>query len=52
MRQVHVIPVPGGMEADEAWAEIETFGHLVEYRWWKPRFRWPWRRWAVVEVDE
>jgi hypothetical protein len=28
-----------------------TFGELVEYRWWRLRFRWPWRRWAVVEVD-
>lgn len=52
MKHVHVIPVPGGMTADEAWAEIATLGRLVEYRWWKPRFRWPWRKWAVVEVDE
>jgi hypothetical protein len=51
VRQVHVIPVPRGMTPEEAFAEIETFGELVEYRWWRLRFRWPWRRWAVVEVD-
>lgn len=49
---VHVIPVPAGMEPEDAWDEIEAFGELVEYRWWRPRFRWPFRKWAVVVVDE
>ena len=51
MSAVHVIPVPFGMTADEAWAEIEAMGGLVEYRWWNWRY-WPgFRRWAVVEVQ-
>ncbi len=40
------------MSDDEAWAEIEVFGYLPEYRWWRLRFRWPFVRWAVREVEE
>lgn len=49
MKTVHVIPVPDGYTPEQAWAEIEVFGHL-------------WGRavsedgdggcWAVIEVDE
>lgn len=49
---LHVIPVPGGMTPEDAHEEIMTMGRLVEYRWWRPRFRWPFRRWAVMEVDD
>lgn len=51
-RTVYVFPVPGGMEPDDAFEEIETFGQLVGFRWWKPRFRWPFRKWAVVSVED
>lgn len=47
-----MIPVPRGMTPEDAFAEIVTLGELVEYRWWRPRFRWPLLRWAVIEVDE
>lgn len=30
MKHLHVIPVPDGMNALEAWAEIVTMGKLVE----------------------
>lgn len=46
---LHVIPVPKGMTAEEAWAEIVTMGRLVECRWWH---RFTRRSWAVIEVDE
>lgn len=49
---VHVFPVPGGMTPEQAFDEIETLGELIEYRWWKPRFHWPFRCWAVMEVEE
>lgn len=49
---VHTFPVPAGMTPEEAFAEIEHMGRLVEYRWWKPRFHWPFVKWAVIEVDE
>lgn len=52
MKSVHVTPVPHGMTADEAFAEIDTMGRLVEYRWWRLRFRWPFVKWAVIEVDD
>jgi len=42
------------MTPDEAWAEIDLMGELVDYRWWRLRFRWPFVRWAwrhVVEED-
>lgn len=53
MTIVHVIPVRAGMSTDDAFEEIQTFGRLVEYRWWRLRFRWPRRKWAVVvEEDE
>lgn len=48
--ELHVIPVPHGMTPEEAFAEIETMGQLVEHRWWNWRYRWPFRRWAVVET--
>jgi hypothetical protein len=47
---VHVFPVPRGMDAEDAWAELETFGRFPEYRWWKLRYAFP--RWAVIEVDD
>lgn len=47
-----VFPVPRGMTAEEAFAEMETMGRLVEYRWWRPRFHWPFVRWASVETQE
>ena len=50
MAEVHVIPVPHGYTPEDAWAEISVMGHLVGYRWWKPRF---WRmRWATIVVDD
>lgn len=52
MKAVHVIPVPGGMTPEDAFAEIDTYGQLLEYRWWKPRFHWPLRKWAVVTVED
>jgi hypothetical protein len=48
---VHVVPVPRGYTADQAYDEIEAMGCLVEYRWWRLRFRWPFVRWAVVEIE-
>lgn len=49
---VHVIPVPHGYTPEDAFDEIETFGQLAEYRWWRWRF-WPgFRSWAVIEVDD
>ena len=51
MKEIHVYPVPGGMTAEDAFDELEIYGEFVEYRWWRPRFRWPWRRWAVMEVE-
>lgn len=50
-RAVHVFPVPRGMEPEDAWAEISTLGQLIEYRWWRLRFRWPFRKWAVVVIE-
>ena len=48
---VHVIPVPRDMSAEDAWAEIKVMGHLVGYRKWKPRF-W-FMKWAVItEVEQ
>jgi hypothetical protein len=49
---VHVFPIPRGMTADEAWAEIAVFGYFPEYRWWRLRFHWPFVRWATRRVDE
>ena len=46
---VHVIPVPRGMSPDDAWAEIQVFGRIVEHRWWHRFTRRC--RWAVVEVS-
>lgn len=48
---VTVFPVPRGYTLQQAWDEIETFGEFIEYRWWKPRYRWPLLRWGVC-VDE
>ena len=52
---VHVIPVPGCMTLDEAFAEISVLGHLVEQRhWWTRawcRLRHGRRCWAVMEDD-
>lgn len=45
---IHTIPVPRGYTPEEAWVEISTMGRLVEYRWWKFWFRWPFVRWAIV----
>lgn len=52
MKVFHVFPVPKGMDVEEAFAEIEVFGELVEYRWWRLRFHWPFVRWAYREVEE
>jgi hypothetical protein len=52
MTTLHVIPVPRGMTPEEAHAEIRAFGELVEYRWWRLRFRWPLVKWAVVEEED
>jgi hypothetical protein len=49
MCEVHVYPVPRGYTPEQAWEEINVFGQLVDYRWWKPRFWCP--RWAVMEVE-
>jgi hypothetical protein len=49
---VHVFPIPRGMTADEAFAEIDVMGGLVEYRWWRLRFRWPFVRWGRRQVEE
>lgn len=49
MLVVHVIPVPHGYTPEESWDEISTFGELVDYRWWRWRFRWPFVKWAVFE---
>jgi len=51
MVRVTVFPVPRGMAVDEAWAEQEVMGKLVEYRWWKPRYRWPFVRWHVMKEE-
>lgn len=40
------------MNPEEAWAEISTLGRLVEYRWWRPRFHWPFVKWATIEIDD
>jgi len=48
---IHVFPVPWGMTAEEAWAELLVMGRFLEYRWWRLRFRWPFVRWAVIEED-
>lgn len=50
--QIHVIPVPYGYTPDQAYDEIRVFGRLLDYRWWRWRFQWPFRQWAVVEVVE
>ncbi len=52
MLVLHVYPVPRGMTADQAWDEIELLGELVEYRWWRLRFRWPFVRWAWRQTEE
>ena len=44
-----VYPVPRGMTDEEAFAEIDLMGELVEYRWWRPRFHWPFVQWCVME---
>ena len=52
MPEIHVFPVPRGMTADEAFAEMDLMGELVEYRWWRPRFHWPLVKWAYQVVDD
>lgn len=52
MSTLHVIPVPRGMSVEESYEEIATMGRFVEYRWWKLRYRWPFVRWAVIDVIE
>lgn len=56
MKQIHVIPAPGCMTAEEAFAEIELLDELLEHRWpWQRAWcrlrhgRW---RWAIFEVDD
>lgn len=47
--EVHVIPVWPGMTPEQSFDEIETFGRIVEYRWW-----WRFTRrvqWATIHVD-
>lgn len=51
MKEIHTIPVPRGYTPEQAFDEMETFGCLVDYRWWRPRFRWPFVRWANIEID-
>ena len=48
MSEIWVLAVPRHMSVQDAVIEIETFGELVGYRWWKPRFWWP--RWTCVRV--
>ena len=49
---LHVFPVPRGITDEEAFAECELMGGFVEYRWWRLRFRWPFVKWCVWEVEE
>jgi hypothetical protein len=49
MTVVHVIPVPQGMTPEEAWAEIDLMGGLVEYAPMDPRFVNC--TWATIEAD-
>lgn len=49
---LHVVPIPYGMTVEEAWAEIVTFGELLEYDPEDPRFQEPLLRWATIEVDD
>ena len=51
MKRFTVFPVPKGMDTWEAWAELEVFGYFPEYRWWRPRFRWPLVKWCVMEEE-
>ena len=38
-REVHVFPVPEGMDTIDAFMEIRVLGRLHGYRPWKRRFR-------------
>lgn len=49
MTVLHVIPVPQGMTPEEAWAEIDTFGQLIEYDPSDQRFTNC--QWAAIEAD-
>lgn len=51
VREVHVIPVPHGYDPEDAWMEILIYGRLIDYRWWRWRFRWPFVKWAVFEDE-
>lgn len=51
-RHATVIPVPHGMTPEQAFEEIQLMGGLVEYRWWRLRFRWPFRKWAVFITEQ
>lgn len=44
--ELHIIPVPPGYTAQQAWEEIETMGGLAGWRWWHRFTRRP--AWAVV----
>lgn len=45
---IHVIPVPRGYTAEDAWWEIQTFGKLRR-RWWQVFLR---PTWVVIEEDD
>jgi hypothetical protein len=49
--EVVVFPVPRGYTPEQAWAEISVYGQLVDYRWWRPRYHWPFVRWAIHTDD-
>lgn len=40
---IHVIPIPVGMESEEAWAEIVIMGKLTENK--------PIREWAIIKCN-
>jgi hypothetical protein len=52
MKSYHVVPVPRGYTAEQVYLETKVFGRLVDYRWWRPRFHWPFLKWATIEVEE
>ncbi len=49
MTEIHVLPVPRGMSAEDAAMETIVLGGLHGFARWKPKF---WRmRWAMVRYD-
>lgn len=47
--KVHIIPVPDGYTVEDAFMEIQTFGHLVDREVSEDGIG---GTWAIVEVDE